>query len=89
MHSVIPFKHVEPLEFEDLWTEEGAKRLAARIFNYWLDRGHVVQPRVERNLLARGPERGRANRSREPIWCVRSDMINGLPRGMAEDAGAS
>lgn len=54
-----------------------AEELAARITRYWRKRGLRVTTRVESFA---------GSRDRWPMYCVRSDMINGSPRASAETA---
>jgi hypothetical protein len=56
--------------------ESGAKSIANKIREYWAKRGKEVKI-----LLERGPVAGRG----KPLWCVRSDMVGGLPIGESEE----
>ena len=52
-----------------------ANNQAKRIRQYWRDQGYDVSPRVL--IVARIYKTGR--KKKEPIWGVRSDMVNGIP----------
>jgi hypothetical protein len=56
----------------DTFTLEGAEMLAAKIARYWAGRGHTVETRIEKfsDKIAK-----------RPIYFVRSDLVDGLPRG--------
>lgn len=60
---------------EDHCTEAGAKRLAARIERYWAAHGHPVRVRT---VAAEFHHTMRSTRTD-----IRSDMLNGWPRGRA------
>ena len=47
-------------------TEEGALRLAAKVRKFWRERGHIVEVRIVED-------------ARRGIFCLRSEMIGGLP----------
>ena len=57
---------------QDFTTKEGAKALAARIAEYWRDRGHRVMLQIED--VAFHPA------VRAVRYEIRSDLINGMPR---------
>jgi hypothetical protein len=50
-----------------------ACRMADRIAGYWAERGYAIKIGVEKIM--------QDNPNVEPIWQIRSDMVNGLPRG--------
>lgn len=52
----------------DPMTEKGANEIAARIRAYWAERGHVVE--------AVAVQIGQSDK-----WAVRSDLVNGMPKG--------
>jgi hypothetical protein len=52
--------------------EIGARRLAARLHDYWKSRGHDVNVWTERFVLGAGDKPF-------AIHCVRSDLAAGLP----------
>jgi hypothetical protein len=56
----------------DTFTLEGAEMLADKIAKYWAKRGHTVETRLEKfsDKIAK-----------RPIYFVRSDLVDGLPRG--------
>ena len=51
-------------------SQETAEATAARIREYWAERGYLVRTRVE---YEEGVDR------RNPGWVVRTDMLDGLP----------
>jgi hypothetical protein len=51
----------------ELWSKEGAEKLAKIIEAYWLAKGHTVKTWVEK--VPR----------RQEVFQVRSDLINGAP----------
>lgn len=57
----------------DTFTHSGAMRLVTQIHDYWARRGYYVKTWVEEGTFL-GALRGAG-------YYVRSDMINGLPRG--------
>jgi len=57
----------------DTFTHAGAMRLATKIHDYWGSRGYQVKTWIE--------EGGWFNTLRNQAYFVRSDLINGLPRG--------
>ncbi len=63
---------------EDTFTESGAKKLIAKITAYWAKQGLKVHCEATQSRM-------KSNKSGwlEPLWIVRSDMINGLPRQKA------
>jgi hypothetical protein len=56
----------------DTFTLEGAEMLADKIRRYWSKRGHTVETWLEKfsDKIAK-----------RPIYFVRSDLVDGLPRG--------
>jgi hypothetical protein len=56
------------------FTAEGADRLMDKIARYWAKQGYAVEFRLEKvsDPIAK-----------RPLYFVRSDMINGWPRGKA------
>lgn len=56
----------------DHFTEAGARKLAARIREYWEARGLKVQTTAASASVGDGT-----------FWFVRSDMVNGHPRPVA------
>lgn len=63
---------LEPVQ--DHCTETGAKRLAARIERYWQAHGYMVRCKIIKEGYQVTMRGARAD--------LRSDMINGWPRGM-------
>lgn len=59
----------------DFCTSEGARRLKAKIQEYWRDRGYDVTVDLVDEGFVPAMRSGRTD--------VRSDMINGLPRRRA------
>lgn len=59
-------------QFQDLSTKSGAAALAARIRDYWSERGFAVLLSVE--------EKGFHPMTRAVRFEVRSDLVDGLPR---------
>jgi hypothetical protein len=60
----------------DTLSRYAAEQLALRIQRYWADRGYIVFARTE---LVVGPH-GQSCCA----YAVRSDMVNGFPRGYVE-----
>jgi hypothetical protein len=60
----------------DHLSEIGARRLAARLCDFWKSRGHDVTVRVERVVVGAGDKPF-------AIYCVRSDLAAGPPRPKA------
>lgn len=54
----------------DHCTADGARALAERIRSYWKERGHYVEVGVETGV----------DRYGNYMPCVRSNLLNGLPR---------
>ncbi len=53
--------------------EAGARALAQRIREHWAKRGYVVKTKLV-------PWLGLVNsQHNSQFWCVRSDMVNGMP----------
>jgi hypothetical protein len=78
MHGlIITRKYTDPLAYPDSWTESGARTLAIRIKAYWFERGQAVRVRIDHVSLGGQKLAGGLART---VWCVRSDMVNGLPR---------
>ncbi len=57
---------------QDYTTRDGAQALAARIAEYWRDRGYEVMLQIE--------DVGFHPAIRAARYEIRSDLINGLPR---------
>ena len=62
----------------DLISQEGAETLARELNDYWRQRGyaeaqHWIEPMRAGNWHRTGETR------QAPIWCVRSNLIRGLP----------
>jgi hypothetical protein len=55
----------------DSFTYEGAHRLACRVADYWHRQGRVVQVWPEHVTIS----------GLYSVWVVRSDLVNGFPRG--------
>lgn len=64
-----------PQPIEDHCTEAGAQRLAKRIERYWKAHGHVVRCKTV--------DAGFAPAMRSARVDLRSDMVNGWPKGKA------
>ncbi len=62
----------------DWCTTEGAKRLAVKIQGYWHERGYDVDIKLV--------EAGFLPAMRSARTDVRSDMVNGMPRRLSNDA---
>ena len=60
----------------DLLSEPGATSLAETIRRYWDKQGKRIIVRVEGEYMPR--QDSTANR---PIYGVRSDLVNGMPKG--------
>lgn len=61
----------------DNLTDGGAKALASEIEAFWLERGYRVRCWTE--VVPFGP-------GKEPLFCVRSDLVAGMPVAMARAA---
>ena len=59
-------------EYADTFTRQGAAQLALIIMAFWRGRGKDVRVEIV-------PEEFRICHARK-VWCVRSNLINGLPR---------
>lgn len=59
----------------DSFTETGAKKLVKTIKAYWAAKGFTIKCEA---IEMRVPMR-RGGTDVQPLWCVRSDMVNGLP----------
>lgn len=57
----------------DTLTFEGASALAAKIRRYWIERGYIVETRLERVRITRDEAWGGV------LWCVRSNLMRGRP----------
>jgi hypothetical protein len=68
----------EQLYGEDSFSDEGAYKLKCKIERYWKKRGHDVKCTVHHGAFIPA--------IREAHLYIRSDMINGLPRGYAPKA---
>jgi hypothetical protein len=55
---------------DDMMTEHGAHKLAVRLREFWR-----IYPKVKFTVEKHGHPR----RPSEYLWCVRSNLINGLP----------
>ena len=53
-------------------SEEATRALAKRIREYWKAEGYVVTTRID--FVTRTGVRDAGS-----LWCIRSDMINGMP----------
>jgi hypothetical protein len=67
----------EPQRVRDLISREGAEILAYELNAYWRQRGyteaqHWIEPLRAGNWHGTGTKQ-------TPIWCVRSNLIGGLP----------
>lgn len=60
-------------EIREYTTREGAMALADRIRHYWHMRGHLVRTELEWFDMYSKRD------SKNGFWCVRTDMMNGLP----------
>lgn len=58
----------------DTFTRDGACRIAAQIVCFWLGRGNSITVELVQDGI------DRKFNDRRTIWCVRSNLINGLPR---------
>ena len=65
----------------DASSKEGAARIAEQIKSYWAKRGGLVKTYIEPFNVTPG------NPKTHNIYCVRTDMVNGLPARW-EDASA-
>jgi hypothetical protein len=54
--------------------EQKAYAMAARLVDYWRERGFLVTSRVEKVSL-----KASSSNSAKPHWLVRSDIVNGHP----------
>lgn len=62
----------------DLISEEGAETLARELNDYWRQRGHTeVQFWIE--PMRRGNWHSTGTTKQAPVWCVRSNLVGGLP----------
>jgi hypothetical protein len=59
-----------------LMTQEGAAHLAARLREYWWKRGLSADVRIEQTTTRGGGL----------LFCVRSNLVNGLPPGATASA---
>ena len=59
---------------QDYLSRPGAEVLAQRIVHYWFARGFVIQTQVIPSSVFH-----------DIVWVVRSDMLNGHPRGQRND----
>jgi fatty acid-binding protein DegV len=62
----------------DTFTAEGAEMLAAKIAKHWAKQGHSVETWLEKSY---------DTIAKRTIYFVRSDLVNGLPRGKATHLG--
>ncbi len=58
----------------DWCSQQGANELAERIRLYWAKRGHIIKTGIH-DCAGYGGQAG--------AWCVRSDLIRGIPQGSA------
>jgi fatty acid-binding protein DegV len=58
----------------DTFSLEGAEMLAAKIAKHWAKQGYAVETRLEKSY---------DTIAKRTIYFVRTDLINGLPRGKA------
>lgn len=70
----------------DYMSAEGAATLANRVRKYWRGRGHSVTTEIVVEKSQRIEEPDGKVRVIPSVWGVRSDMVNGLPRGMCAGA---
>jgi hypothetical protein len=56
----------------DTFTLEGAEMLADKIRRYWSKRGHTVETWLEKSY---------DTIAKRTIYFVRSDLVDGMPRG--------
>ncbi len=61
-------------DYTDKLVQEGAARLALDLQKYWSDRGYYVTTYLEQFAVV----------NRVPLFGVRSDMINGLPKDWSD-----
>jgi hypothetical protein len=59
----------------DTLTMPGANALAQQIRDYWAKQGKKVRTEV---IVARSPKQG--GDMKGELHCIRSDMLNGMPR---------
>jgi hypothetical protein len=65
----------DDLAFADYNTRRGAEAVAAAVRAYWTERGcFSVQTWIES-----GPFKGSEYTHPYTLWCVRSNLVNGLP----------
>jgi hypothetical protein len=60
-------------------TAAGAQELAGKIKNYWAERGHQIETRIEEAGTMHGGH----------IFCVRSSLFKGLPQRTQHQAEAA
>lgn len=60
------------IDLPDYCEAAGASQLAQRLRRFWAERGHLVCVEIKPTHTTHGSGR--------MIYCVRSDLINGLPR---------
>lgn len=75
----VPALVASPPVIRDVLTRDGAYRLAKEIMKRWEALGHIVNCRVVEMPGAHGLS---------PYWSIRSDMVGGLPRKMANKLAA-
>lgn len=63
-------------KFRDHCSERGARRLAEQIEKYWMLRNHRIKAWVTIVDETSGSE--------QPIYAVRSNLVNGLPPAMTQ-----
>ena len=65
----------DPADIGDYASRRGAEAIAAAVRAYWTQRGHmVVHTWVEGNRF-----KGSEHTHPCVLWCVRSNLVNGLP----------
>lgn len=73
---------VYKLDRPDYCSEHGARLLVDMISAYWTSKGKTVAPHIEK-----GPFMSDADRA--AFWCVRSNMVRGLPPSNGADHGSA
>ena len=70
-------------DIPDHMTEDGARKLASRIEEYWRKKGYTEDGDSVRTWLELIPQRRSSYHG--PAWAVRSNMVGGLPPGAVGD----
>lgn len=65
-------------KLDSLTSHQGAQILADRVALYWAARGHSSVQVWTWKAPPVGEPHGR-NRYKHVVWCVRSNLVNGLP----------